>query len=43
MPAEIHENGTENGQFPALIDLQIAENAIFSSKVLNKIYSQDVF
>jgi hypothetical protein len=42
MPAEIHEKGTENGQFPALTDLQVAD-AIFSSKVLNKIYSQDVF
>ncbi len=43
MPAEIHENGTKNGQFPALIELKITENAIFCSKILYKIYSKDVF
>jgi hypothetical protein len=43
MLAEIHENGAENRWFPALINLNIAENAIFCSKVFNKICSQDVF
>ncbi len=33
----------QNGQFPSLIDLKIAENAVFYLKVLNKIYFQDVF
>jgi hypothetical protein len=33
----------KNGWFPALIDLKIAINAVFSSKVLYKIYSQNVF
>jgi hypothetical protein len=37
MPAQIHENGAENGRFPTLINLKIAKNAIFPSKVLNKI------
>jgi hypothetical protein len=44
MQAEIHKNGTENGQFPALFGLKIAKNsAFFSSKVLNRTNSQDVF
>jgi hypothetical protein len=43
MPAEIHKNGTKNGRFPAFIDLKIAENAVFHSKVVNMIYSQDCF
>jgi hypothetical protein len=42
MPAEIHKNGARNGQFPALFGLKIA-CVFFRSKVLNKIYSQDVF
>jgi hypothetical protein len=33
----------KNRRFSALIDLKIAKNATFYSKVLNKIYSQDVF
>jgi hypothetical protein len=33
----------KNGRFPSLIDFKNAENAIFYLKVLNKIYSQDVF
>jgi hypothetical protein len=32
----------ENGQVPALIDLKIAENAIFSPQVLIKIHSGDI-
>jgi hypothetical protein len=42
-PAEIHKIGIKNGWFPALFGLKIAENAVFHSKVLNKIYSQNVF
>jgi hypothetical protein len=30
MPAKIHKNGTKNRQFPALIDLKIAENTFFA-------------
>jgi hypothetical protein len=41
--AEIHKNGVEIWQFPALIDLKITENTVFNSKVPNKIYSQDFF
>jgi hypothetical protein len=33
----------QNGQFSALFALKIIENAIFWLKLLNKIYSQDVF
>jgi hypothetical protein len=33
----------KNGRFPALIDLKNAKNAVFYFKILNKIYSQDVF
>jgi hypothetical protein len=33
----------ENGRFPTLIYLNNAKNAVFYLKVLNKIYSQDVF
>jgi hypothetical protein len=33
----------KNGWFPALIDLKIAKDAVFYLKVLNKIYSRDVF
>jgi hypothetical protein len=29
--------------FPAFIDLKIAENAVFHSKVVNMIYSKDCF
>jgi hypothetical protein len=32
-------NWRQNGRFPALIDLKIAENAFFYLKVPNKIYS----
>jgi hypothetical protein len=32
-----------NRCFPALVDLKIAKNAIFYLKVLDKIYSQDIF
>jgi hypothetical protein len=41
--AKIHKNSPENGQFRSLYGLKIAENPVFCSKVLNKIYSQDVF
>jgi hypothetical protein len=37
------KNGTKNGRIPALIDLKIAENDVFHSKVLYKTYSQDIF
>jgi hypothetical protein len=43
MPDEIHENSAKNSWFPAVYGLKIAKNAVFRSKVLNKIYSQDVF
>jgi hypothetical protein len=43
MPAKIHKNGSKNGQFPTLIDLKIAENTVFHSKIPNKIYSQFFF
>jgi hypothetical protein len=33
----------QNGWFPTIIGLRIAKNAVFYLKVLNKIYSQDVF
>jgi hypothetical protein len=39
----IYKNGTKNGQFPAFVDIKIANNAVFYSKMLNKIYSQDIF
>jgi hypothetical protein len=42
-PTKIHKNGAENGKFPALFGLKIAENAVFRLNVLNKIYSQYVF
>jgi hypothetical protein len=36
----MYENGAKKkGRFSALIDLKIAENAVFYLKVLNKIYS----
>jgi hypothetical protein len=43
MLAEVHKNGAKNRQFLALISLKTIENAVFYSKVLNKIYSQDIF
>ncbi len=33
----------QDGRFAALVDLKIAENAVFYLKVLNKIYSRNVF
>jgi hypothetical protein len=33
----------QNVRFSALLDLKIAENIVFRSKVLNKMYSQDGF
>jgi hypothetical protein len=42
-PAEMHKNGAENCRFCAHFGLKTAENSIFPLKVLNKIYSQDVF
>jgi hypothetical protein len=33
----------KNGYFPALLDLKNAKNAVFYLKLLNKIYSQDIF
>jgi hypothetical protein len=33
----------KNSRFPALFDLKNSKNAVFYLKVLNKIYSQDVF
>jgi hypothetical protein len=38
-----YKNSTKNGPFPAPIDVKIAENAVFYSKVLNMINFQDVF
>jgi protocatechuate 3,4-dioxygenase beta subunit len=43
MPAEIYKNGAKNGWNPAHIDLKITKNSIFYSKLLSKIYFQDVF
>ncbi len=44
MPAEIPEKGAQKmGGFPAHLGLKITENAVFHSKVLTKIYSQDFF
>jgi hypothetical protein len=43
MPAEIHKNCAKNRRFPTLVDLKIANHAVFHSKVKNKIHSQDVF
>jgi hypothetical protein len=42
-PPVIYKNGTKNGQFPALLDIKIAKRPVFYSKVLNKIYFQNVF
>jgi hypothetical protein len=39
----MNQNGAENGRLPALFGLKIAKNAVFCLKVLNKIYSQDIF
>jgi hypothetical protein len=39
---EYTKKGAKNRQFPT-IDFKIAENAVFYSKVCNKIYFQDVF
>jgi hypothetical protein len=43
MPQNIYKNITKKRWFRAFIDLKIAENAVFYSKALNKIYFQDVF
>jgi hypothetical protein len=37
------QKDAENWRFPALLIFKTAENAVFHSKVLDKIYSQDVF
>jgi hypothetical protein len=37
------QNSAKNWRFLAFSGLNIAEKAVFHSKVLNKIYSQDVF
>jgi hypothetical protein len=42
-PAKKIQNSAKNGQFPALIDLKIAENTVFYSEILKKIYFKDVF
>jgi hypothetical protein len=42
-PAKIHKNSAKNRRFPTLLGLKIAENIMFCSKILNKIYSPDVF
>jgi hypothetical protein len=42
-PAKIYKNGTKNGWFFALFGLKIAKKAVFCTKLLNKIYSQDNF
>jgi hypothetical protein len=43
MPPGIYKNNTKNRLFPAVVDIKITENAVFYSKILNKIYSQDFF
>jgi hypothetical protein len=37
------QNGAKKGWFCKLFGLKIAKNVVFRSKILNKIYSQDVF
>jgi hypothetical protein len=39
----MYKISTKNGWFPALAAFKIPEIAVFYLKVLNKIYSQDVF
>jgi hypothetical protein len=39
----IHKNATKNRWFPILLDIKISENAVSSTKLLNKIYLQHVF
>jgi hypothetical protein len=41
--AENHKIDDGNGRFLTLFGLKIPENAVFRSKLLHKIYSQDVF
>ncbi len=41
MPPEINKKLGKNGWFPAFFGLEITKNAVFCSKVLNKINSQD--
>jgi hypothetical protein len=41
--AENHKNGMEIRRFHALFALKIAKKTVFRSKVLNKVYSKDVF
>ncbi len=43
MLPEIYNNSTKNGRFLVLINVKITNNAVFYSKVLNKIYFQDIF
>jgi hypothetical protein len=43
MLAKMHKKDAENTRFPALYCFKIAENAVFRSKVLDKIYYQDLF
>jgi hypothetical protein len=38
-PPGMYKNSKKNRRFPALFGLEISENAVFCSKVLNKIYS----
>jgi hypothetical protein len=38
-----YKNSAKTAGFPALFALKIAENTIFYFKVLNNIYSRDVF
>jgi hypothetical protein len=40
---KIHKKGTENGWYPTLFGLKIAENAFSCSKVFNMMQSKDVF
>ncbi len=42
-PPEIDENGEKTGDFAHVVAYSITENTVFHSKVLNKIYSRDVF
>ncbi len=42
-PEYTYKNGTKNRWFPALVDLKTIEDAVFDSKVLIKILSQDIF
>jgi hypothetical protein len=40
-PPEIYKKSAKNRWFPTILDLKIIENAVFYTKLLNKICLQD--